>query len=77
MKIATLARLRGIYQGLTLAQRAQLMAIVQCDYRQLTMPVCESLAALELVRLDGDKYWDKYWDKYVATEEGRYVASLF
>ena len=73
MKIATLARLRGIYQGLTLAQRAQLMAIVQCDYQQLTIPVCESLVAFELVRLDGDKYWNKY----VATEDGRYVASLF
>ena len=72
MKIATLIRLRGIYQGLTLAQRAQLMAIVQCDYQQLTAPVCESLVALELVRLDGDKSWNKY----VATEDGRFVASL-
>ena len=73
MKITELARLRGIYQGLTLAQRAQLMAIVQCDYRQLTMPVCESLVALDLIRVDGDQYWNKY----VATEDGRYIASLF
>ena len=72
MKIAELARLRSIYQGLTLSQRAQLMAIVQCDHQQLTAPVCESLVALELVRLDGDKYWNKY----IATEDGRYLASL-
>ena len=69
MKIVTLARLRGIYHALTMAQRAQLMAIVQCDTQQLTTPVCESLAALELVHPDGHKY--------VATEDGRYVASLF
>jgi len=73
VKIGTLARLRGIYVDLTLAQRAQLMAIVQCDNQPLTLSVCVSLVALELVRLDGDKYWNNY----VATEDGRYVASLF
>ena len=73
MKIAELARLRGIYERLTLAQRAQLMAIVQCDNQPLSMPVCESLVAFELIRLDGDEYWHKY----VATEDGRYIASLF
>jgi len=73
VKIAELARLRGIYEGLTLAQRAQLMAVVQCDKQPLTMPVCESLVALGLVRLDGDEYSNKY----VATEDGRYIASLF
>ena len=73
MKIAELARLRGIYEGLTLAQRAQLMAVVQCDKQPLTMPVCESLVALGLVRLDGDEYSNKY----VATEDGCYIASLF
>lgn len=59
MKIAELARLRAIYEGLTLAQRAQLMAIVQCDNQPVTAPICESLVALELIRLDGDKYWNK------------------
>ena len=73
MKIAELARLRGIYQGLTLSQRAKLMAIVQCDYQPANTPVCQSLVALELVRLDGDNYWNRY----VATEDGRYIASLF
>ena len=68
MKIGTLARLRGIYVDLTLAQRAQLMAIVQCDNQPLTLSVCMSLVALELVRLDGEKY--------LATEYGRFVASL-
>ena len=73
MKIAELARLRGIYQGLSLAQRAQLLAIVHCDKPPMTTPVCESLVALGLVRLDGDEYWNSY----VATEDGRYIASLF
>ena len=73
MKIATLARLRGIYEHLTLAQRAQLMAIVQCDNQPLSASVCESLEALELICVDGDECWNKY----VATEDGRYVASLF
>jgi len=73
VKIAESARLRGIYQGLTLAQRAQLMAIVLCDNQPISTPVCESLVALKLIRLDGDEYWNKY----VATEDGRYVASLF
>ena len=68
MKFSELARLRGIYQRLTPAQRAQLMAIVQCDNQPLTLSVCVSLVALELVRLDGEKY--------LATEHGRFVASL-
>lgn len=72
MNIATLTGLRSIHQGLSLAQRAQLMAIVQGNIQHLTTPICESLVALELVRLDGNKYWNKY----VATEDGRFVASL-
>ena len=55
MKIGTLARLRGIYVDLTLAQRAQLMAIVQCDNQPLSTSVWESLEALELVCVDGDE----------------------
>ena len=66
--ISTLARLRSIYQGLTSAQHAQLMAIARCDNQQLSMPLCESLVALGLIRLAGNKYF--------MTEDGRYSASL-
>ena len=68
MDISTLSRLRSIYHGLTSAQHAQLMAIAQCDSQQLSMPLCESLEALGLIRLDGNKYF--------MTEDGRYIASL-
>ena len=67
MNISTLSRLRSIYRGLTSAQHAQLMAIAQCD-NQLSMPLCESLVTLGLIRLDGNKYF--------MTEDGRYLASL-
>jgi len=68
LDIKTFARLCSVSQNLTPAQRAQLMSIVECSYQQLKTPICESLAALGLVRLDGNKY--------IATEDGRYVASL-
>jgi len=68
MDIRTLARLRSVYQSLTPAQQAQLLAIVQCRIDVIITPVCESLAALGLVRLNENKY--------MATEDGRYVASL-
>ena len=68
MDISTLSRLRSIYHGLTSAQHAPLMAIAQCDSQALSMPLCESLVALGLVRLDGNKYF--------LTEDGRYIASL-
>jgi len=68
MNISTLSRLRSIYHRLTSAQLAQLMAIAQCDNQPLSMPLCESLVALGLIRLDGNKYF--------MTEDGRYIASL-
>ena len=68
VNISTLSRLRSIYHGLTSAQHSQLMAIAQCDYQQLSMPLCESLVTLGLIRLDGNKYF--------MTEDGRYIASL-
>ena len=68
LDIKTFARLCSVSQSLTPAQRAQLMSIVECSYGQLNTPICESLAALGLVRLDGNKY--------IATEDGRYVATL-
>ena len=68
LDIKTFARLCSVSQSLTPAQRAQLMSIVECSYQQLKTPIWESLAALGLVRLDGNKY--------IATEDGRYVATL-
>ena len=68
MKITTLARLRSIYQGLTPAQRAQLQGIVECQHQLLNASVCESLVDLGLARLEGNRF--------IATEDGRYVASL-
>ena len=68
MDIRTLARLRSVCQSLTPAQQAQLLAIVQCRIEVIITPVCESLVALGLVRLNENKY--------MATEDGRYVASL-
>ena len=68
VNISTLSRLRSIYYGLTSAQHAQLLAIAQCDNQQLSMPLCESLVALGLIRLAGNKYF--------MTEDGRYSASL-
>jgi hypothetical protein len=53
---------------LTPAQRDYLTKIAECHYQQLSAPVCESLVDLGLVRLDGKRF--------IATEDGRYVASL-
>ena len=68
MDISTLSRLRSIYQGLTSEQHAQLIAIARCDNQQVSMPLYESLVALGLIRLAGNKYF--------MTEDGRYIASL-
>lgn len=68
MEIRTLARLRTINQNLTSTQRAQLVAISQRHYQELIAPICECLATLGLVHLDGNKY--------LTTEDGRYIASL-
>jgi hypothetical protein len=57
-----------VCQSLTPAQHAQLWAIVQCDQKQVNTPICESLVALGLVRVEGDRY--------VTTHDGSYVASL-
>jgi hypothetical protein len=68
MDIKTLDRLCSVSESLTPMQRAQLMAIVLCRYQQLNTSICESLMALRLVR--------PAENKYVATEDGRFVASL-
>ena len=64
----TLARLRSVYQGLTLGQRHYLKVIVESSPEVLGLDLCETLVDLGLVRPDGE------W--LTATEEGRYVASL-
>jgi hypothetical protein len=68
VKITTLARLRGIYHVLTVEQRRQLTAIVQCQRQQINAQICESLVNLDLARVEGNTF--------IATEDGRYVASL-
>ena len=64
----TLARLRSVYQGLTLGQRHYLKVIVESSPEVLGLDLCETLVDLGLVRPDGESL--------TATEEGRYVASL-
>ena len=64
----TLARLRSVYQGLTLGQRHYLKVIVEFSPEVLGLDLCETLVDLGLVRPDGESL--------TATEEGRYVASL-
>jgi hypothetical protein len=68
LDIKTFDRLCSVFQSLTPEQRGQLVAIAHGRHQQLNMPICQSLAALELVRLAENKY--------VATEDGRFVASL-
>lgn len=69
MKLTTLARLRNVFYGLTLAQRRNLKAIVKAEAQQLSTPVCESLIDLGLAGREGDTL--------TATEDGHYIASLF
>ena len=69
MDLATLARLRNMYLGLTLAQRHHLQVIVKAESEQLSAPICEDLIELGLVRRNGNAL--------TATEDGRFVASLF
>ena len=69
VKITTLARLRTIFLSLTLMQRQQLRVIVKAGSHPLNTTVTAELIALGLVRRDGDAL--------TATEDGRYVASLY
>jgi len=68
VKIVDLARLRGIYVCLTPAQRQYLQSIVIAGSHPLTAPVIGDLIELGLVCPLGDKF--------IATDDGRYVASL-
>jgi len=66
---ATLARLHSVYDGLSLVQRHHLKVIVESKAEVLSVTLCRTLADLGLVRSDGDSF--------SATEDGRYVASLY
>ena len=67
--IATMARLRSVYVGLTYAQRDHLKVIVEDKAEVLSVTLCKTLAVLSLVRQVGGNF--------IATEDGRYVASLY
>ena len=69
MDTATKARLHDIYLCLTIAQRANLKAIVEGRHSGLIEPVCESLVDVGVLRRSGNKF--------VATDAGRYVVTLF
>ena len=69
MDIATLTRLRSVYDSLTPTQRHHLKVIVESKAEVLSVTLCRTLVELGLVRPDGDSF--------SATEDGRYVASLF
>ena len=69
MDKATSAALHGKFQGLTIAQRANLKAVVEGRHSGLIQPVCESLVDAGLVIRSGDRF--------VATSAGLYVVTLF
>ena len=69
MDKTTSARLRDLCSCLTIAQRANLKAIVEGRHSELIGPVCESLVDFGLLRRSGDKF--------VATDTGLYVVTLF
>ena len=69
MDDANAARLRYVYDGLTIEQRHHLKAIVEDKAEVLGVTLCKTLVVLSLVHQVGRKF--------IATEDGRYVASLF
>jgi hypothetical protein len=68
LDIKTFDRLCNVFQNLPPEQRAQLVAIAHGRSQQPNTSICDSLAALGLVRL--------VENKYIATEDGRVVSSL-
>ena len=66
---ATLARLHSVYDGLSLDQRHHLKVIVESRPEVLSVTLCGFLVDLGLARVDGESF--------TATDDGRYVASLF
>ena len=69
MDIATLTRLRSVYDSLTPTQRHHLKVIVESKAEVLSVTLCKTLVVLSLVRQVGGNF--------IATEDGRYVASLY
>ena len=69
MDKATSARLHDVRLCLTIAQRANLKAIVEGRQARLIEPVCESLVDVGLLRRSGDRF--------VATDAGLFVVTLF
>ena len=69
MDKAVSARLHDMHLRLTIAQRANLKAVVEGRHSGLIEPVCESLVDVGLLRRSGNKF--------VATDAGRYVVTLF
>ena len=69
MDDANAARLRYVYDGLTIEQRHHLKVIVEDKAEVLSVTLCRTLVDLGLVRPDGETF--------SATEDGHYVASLF
>ena len=69
MDKTTSAHLRDLCSCLTIAQRANLKAIVEGRHSGLIGPVCETLVDFGLLRRSGDKF--------VATDTGLYVVTLF
>ena len=69
MDKAASARLHDMHLRLTIAQRANLKAVVEGRHSGLIEPVCESLVDVGLLRRSGNKF--------VATDNGCYVVTLF
>ena len=69
MDKAVSARLHDMHLRLTIAQRANLKAVVEGRHSGLIGPVCETLVDFGLLRRSGDKF--------VATDTGLYVVTLF
>jgi hypothetical protein len=69
MDDATLTRLRSVYDNLSLVQRHHLKVIVESKAEVLSVTLCRTLVDLDLVLPDGETF--------AATEDGRYIASLY
>ena len=69
MDIETSARLSSVCGGLTIVQRHHLKVIVESKAEVLSVTLCKTLVVLSLVRQVGGNF--------IATEDGRYVASLY
>jgi len=69
MDDANAARLRYVYDGLTIEQRHHLKVIVEDKAEVLSVTLCKTLVVLSLVRQVGGTF--------IATEDGCHVAGLY